>query len=256
MIKEETYAPIIEVIEDEYLIPQLNRKRRIAALLPHDYYENNKSYPVLYLHDGQNLFDDYSPFGNWGVDKSLTTLAKKGMSDIIIIAIDHGGQHRIQEYLPFPTPKYDDNQGHKYVEFMMNTLKPLVDNKYRVRKEREFTGIGGSSMGGLISLYAGLKHNDTFSRMMIFSPSLWLSQEIFVETSKFKPEEKTKIYLYCGGKESTSLHPQMLLIERLLTEPSPFSKNIATKISYNASGTHQERHWGKEFPKALQWLFF
>jgi predicted alpha/beta superfamily hydrolase len=256
MIEGQTMTPIIEIMEEEYLIPQLNRKRRIAALLPSNYYKTKKSYPVLYLHDGQNLFDDYAPFGNWGLDKTLAKMAQQGIGDVIIIAIDHGGKHRIQEYLPYPSLKYTDHQGQLYLKFMLDTLKPMVDKKYRVLSDRQNTGIGGSSMGGLISLHAGLKHAEIFGKMMIFSPSIWLSEQVFIDAAMFRPPSETKIYMYAGGNESKTLHNDMQRLEKIISDRSGFNKFISVKYTYKQSGTHQEHHWGLEFPKALKWLFY
>ena len=91
--------------------------------MPHDYYSSQKHYPVLYLHDGQNLFDDYAPYGNWGVDKSLAQLSRQGKGEVIIVAIDHGGVLRIKEMLPYTTSKYTEAEGQLYLKFMMETLK-------------------------------------------------------------------------------------------------------------------------------------
>ena len=146
------YQPTIEIIEEDYEIPQLKRRRRITALLPHDYHESKKKYPVLYLHDGQNLYDEQSPYGNWAIDKSLAELSRSGFGDIIVIAIDHGGEDRINEYLPFNSTEYGKGQGKLYIQFLMETLKPYIDKNYRVLSDGLHTGIGGSSMGGLISL--------------------------------------------------------------------------------------------------------
>lgn len=246
--------PIISVIDEDYLIPHLNRRRRVAALLPHDYHTSEKTYPVLYLHDGQNLFDDYAPFGNWGVDKQLALLAESGI-DVIVIAIDHGGKERIAEYLPYDNPKFTEKKGEQYLQFMMEDLKPHVDKNFRVKSEREHTGIGGSSMGGLISLYAGFNYSHIFGRMMIFSPSIWISEQVFKQATQFIPEGKTKIYLYSGGQESNSLKPSMDFLGSILQHRNRVTGNIEIKESHNAEGTHQEYFWGKEFPKALSWLY-
>jgi predicted alpha/beta superfamily hydrolase len=249
-----TYEPIIKIIDEDYLIPQLNRRRRIAAILPYDYEYSDKYYPVLYLHDGQNLFDDYAPFGNWGVDKCLTILSSKGI-DIIIIAIDHGGKDRIAEYLPYETPRYTDAQGDEYVRFMMEDLKPHIDKNFRVKTERQFTGIGGSSMGGLISLYAGFQYNEVFSKLLIFSPSLWITDQAFYQAMSFVPKGMTDIYFYAGGKESKSLLPTVnKMIDILKSRKySEHFFNITSKI--NPEGKHQEYFWGNEFPSAIEWLF-
>lgn len=249
-----SYEPIIRIIDEDYMIPQLNRRRRIAAILPYDYEYSDRHYPVLYLHDGQNLFDDYAPFGNWGVDKCLASLSLKGL-DIIVVAIDHGGKDRISEYLPYENPRYSDYQGDLYVKFMMEDLKPHVDKNFRVKPDREHTGIGGSSMGGLISLYAGFQYNETFSKLLIFSPSLWITDQAFYQAMSFLPKGMTDIYFYAGGNESNSLIPTVdKMIDILKSRKhSEHFFNIKSKI--NPEGRHQEYFWGKEFPVAIEWLF-
>ena len=248
------YQPIIKIIEEDYEIPQLKRRRRIAALLPYDYYQNEKEYPVLYLHDGQNLFDEESPFGNWAIDQSLARLASQGSGEVVVIAIDHGGEDRLNEYMPFNTRKYGKGQGKLYIKFLMETLKPYVDDKYRVMTDSEHTGIGGSSMGGLISLFAGLSFSQTFSRMMIFSPSLWLSPRIYQLAKKFNPVESSHLYLYAGGKESQAHLPNVMRFGAdLLTN---MGEGLRFKFSHNPDGIHHEEIWREEFPIALKWLFF
>ncbi|MEZ4911269.1 MAG: alpha/beta hydrolase-fold protein [Saprospiraceae bacterium] len=247
--------PIIEILDEAYEIPQLGRKRRIAVLLPHDYYSSNKSYPVIYLHDGQNLFDEYAPYGNWGIDKALNQLACKGLGDVIVVAIDHGGVLRIQEYLPYSTPRYTDSEGNLYLKFMLEDLKPMIDSKFRVLKERIHTGIGGSSLGGLISLYAGFKYPEIFGKMMIFSPSLWISEEIYMMAKKFIPAGPTDIYLYAGGMESSNHYGQVLRLESILHEKRRYDDFDIT-FAHNPTGQHKEIHWGSQFPLALKWLYY
>ena len=249
-----SYKPIIEIIEEDYEIPQLKRHRRISALLPFDYHDSKKDYPVLYLHDGQNLFDENSPFGNWAIDRSLAKLAEQGKGDVVVIAIDHGGEDRLNEYMPFNIKKYGKGQGRLHLEFLMNTLKPYVDKKYRVKKEGEHIGIGGSSMGGLISLFAGLSHPEIFSRMMIFSPSLWLSPRIFQLAKKFTAVESSHLYLYAGGKESQAHLPNVMRFGADLL--SNLGEGLRFKFSHNPDGIHHEENWRDEFPKALKWLYF
>jgi predicted alpha/beta superfamily hydrolase len=231
------YAPIIETIEEEYEIPQLDRKRRISALLPYNYYETKKSYRVLYLNDGQNLFDEFAPFGNWAIDKSLEHLASKGLDDVIVIAIDHGGEEL-------------------YIAFLEETLIPYVNKKYRVLTEREHTGIGGSSMGGIISLFAGLNHQNTFGKLMVFSPSLWIAPKIFQQAEHFHPDLPTEMYIYAGGKESQNHLPNVHRFKKRLLEGKTIFNQIRLHLSLNPEGTHGESFWRDEFPKAVEWLYF
>lgn len=251
-----SFAPIIEIIEECYTIPQLGRKRRIAALLPHDYYTSGKSYPVLYLNDGQNLFNENAPFGNWAIDKELEKLAFEGFSDIIVITIDHGGEDRITEYLPYFNPKFGKGEGVLYLNFLEQTLLPNINKKYRTLPDSENTGIGGSSMGGLISLFAGLNYQRIFSKLLIFSPSLWIAPRIFQQAENFKPELPIRMYIYAGGHESANHLPNVLRLKhRLLGDKENF-ENMDIHVELNPDGGHSEKFWRQEFPKAVKWLYF
>lgn len=250
------YDPIIKVIEEAYEIPQFQTTRKISALLPYDYYESDKHYPVLYLQDGQNLFNPHAPFGDWAIDKSLSQLAEQGMSNIIIIAIDHGDNERIHEYLPYYHPRYGEGKGNFYIEFMIEKLLPYINKNYRTLTDFENTGIGGSSMGGLISLYAGLANPGVFGKMMIFSPSLWVSKTIFNQTKSFHPLHKSKIYLYAGGRESEEHLPNAQKLEAIIREKMVENHAIDFKFSVNEIANHGEIYWRHEFPKAVKWLFF
>ncbi len=250
------FAPIIKIIEDAYEIPQLGRKRRIAALLPHDYEQSSKKYPVLYLNDGQNLFDEFAPFGNWAVDKELEKLAESGLSDIIVISIDHGGEDRITEYLPYFNPRYGKGEGALYIQFLEETLIPYVNKTFRTLPDREHTGIGGSSMGGLISLFAGLNHQEVFSKLLIFSPSLWIAPKIFQQAEHFRPNLPVHLYIYSGGRESANHMPNVLRFKKRLVGGKRDFANIDLHVELNPDGTHSEYHWRQEFPKAVKWLYF
>ena len=252
----EHYKPIIRTIEEDYEIPQLGKHRRISALLPHDYEKSEKSYPVLYMQDGQNLFNPHAPFGDWAIDQSLATLASGGLSDLVVIAIDHGEEERIKEYLPFSNTKFGPGEGDLYIQFLLNTLKPYVDRKFRVKTDRLNTGIGGSSMGGLISLYAGLTQPDHFAKLMVFSPSLWISPMINQYGKSFSPSAPSYLYLYAGGKESPYHITNVERFKTALLKRKPSYPNVNLRLSINEQGEHSERFWAKEFPKAVKWLYF
>ena len=249
------FNPIIETIEEAYEIPHLNATRRISALLPHDYYESDKRYPVLYLQDGQNLFNPMAQYGDWAIDKSLAHLAQEGKADVIIIAINHGEQERINEYLPYYHPRFGQGKGTFYIQFMTEKLIPYINEKYRTLTDFENTGIGGSSMGGLISLHAGLSNPGVFGKLMIFSPSLWISKKIFKSTKSFSPLERAKLYLYSGGKESEEHLPNAKELGAIINEKMEKGHQIDFHFSVNEEGNHSELHWRKEFPKAIEWLF-
>lgn len=225
-------------------------------MLPYDYHETETIYPVLYLNDGQNLFNEHAPFGNWAIDKALSRLAAQGLKDLIVITIDHGEEERLAEYLPYKSTKYGEGKGQQYLAFIIETLKPYVDRKFRVSKKATDTGIGGSSMGGLISLYAGLKHPEVFGNMMVFSPSLWISKEIFKDAQSFTALQQTYLYLYAGGKESVVHMPNIRKLKDALFKNRLDQGKMHFEFSHNPEGMHSESFWRAEFPKAIEWLYF
>ena len=253
---DDSNLPLKIIIEDDFEIPQLHKKRRIWALLPSDYHLSKKVYPVLYLQDAQNLFDEQSPFGNWAIDRKLGVLTEMGFGDIIIVAIEHGGKDRIKEYLPFTTAHFGMGEGKKYARFLVETLKPYIDNKFRTLPKRDFNGVGGSSMGGLISIFTGLMYPDVFSKWMVFSPSLWVSSEIFHRARHSSNQMETWIYLYGGHEESTHMETDLKLLRETLKSKRLSKKLYHSKLSVNPKGQHNEKYWGAEFPKAIKWLFF
>ena len=250
-----SFLPEKVVISVEFEIPQLIKTRRIAALLPHDYHTSDHRYPVLYLQDGQNLYDEYAPFGNWGVDKKMAVLAELGMGDLIIIAIDHAEEARIAEFTPSMKTRLGRGDGKKYARFLADTLKPYVDKAFRTLPNRENTGMGGSSMGALISIYAGLMYPEVYGKLMVFSPSLWVAPNIHFNLMSLEETNPLKIYLYGGGAEGKYMLPNMQGFVAML-EQQKGDTNIDVNLSVDPQGKHNEARWGEEFPKAVEWLFF
>ena len=153
--KQHTASPQVHIVSDKFDMPQLGRQRRVWIYLPAGYTSSHKKYPVIYIHDGQNLFDAYtSGYGEWGIDEIMDKMPDKEES--IIIGIDHGGEYRITEYDPYDS-KYGKGRGDDYTEFLVKSLKPYIDSHYRTETDAKHTTIAGSSMGGLISMYAALK---------------------------------------------------------------------------------------------------
>lgn len=247
--------PQIHLISEEFIIPQLNKTRKIWALLPHDYDTTTDQYPVLYLQDAQNLFNENAQYGNWEIDKKLAVMSDYGIGKIIIIAIEHGETERLQEYNVGKT-LLGHGHGKQYIRFITETLKPYVDKTFRTKTEREFTGIGGSSMGGLVSIFSGLIYPEIFGKLMIFSPSLWVIPKIKLGFLDFFEPQGTRLYLYAGGNESETMVDHVTkLRKRLLKRESLYGK-MNVRLSINKKGKHNESYWSDEFPKAIEWLFF
>lgn len=234
--------------------PQLGLSRKIWIYVPADYDSNSKSYPVLYLHDAQNVFDNATAFaGEWGVDEALDMREKVGKSTAIVVAIEHGNAERLNEYSPYVNSRYGGGKGNLYVDFLVNTLKPFIDSAYRTLKGPEATGIGGSSMGGLISMYAALKYPAVFGKALIFSPAFWFSDSLYAFASASTPNQGLKLAFLCDDTESDEMVPDMLRMKNLL-----LNKGIdSTNCSYNikTDGAHSEWFWKREFPAAFEFLF-
>lgn len=247
-------ADNVEILAEDFYMPQLDRNRRIWVYLPPDYYTSTRSYPVMYMHDGQNLFDANAPFGEWGVDESLNTLFEQGDYGIIIIGIDHGNAERISELTPYPNQQYGGGDGDAYVNFIVETLKPHVDANYRTLSDQPHTGIMGSSLGGLISLYAIIEHQDVFGRAGVFSPSLWFSPtEMQALVSSTGRQQSLKIDLVAGEMESSTMVPNMEAMYNTLLEAGFSTDEI--RITSHPDGEHSEWYWRREFPGTYQWLF-
>jgi predicted alpha/beta superfamily hydrolase len=253
------FYPDIRVVAKKFNIPQLKSRRRISVLLPWDYAQHpERRYPVLYLQDGQNLFEDGAPYGTWGVDKQLAALAEQGKGDLIVVAIDHGGKERIREFSPYELPRWTgggEGLGREYAAFLAETLKPYIDSQFRTLTDRAHTGVGGSSMGGLISIYAGVMYPQVFSKFMIFSPSLWVSQAIYREPLRFHNLSPTRIYFYAGGKESASMAPSAQRFKEIIEKRGFGANTVHFRLEIDPEGQHNEARWGVEFPKAATWLF-
>lgn len=244
----------VEIISTDFFMPQLNRNRRIWVYLPPDYSTSGKSYPVLYMHDGQNLFDLYqSAFGEWEVDESMNALFTNGDDSAIVVGIDNGGSHRIDEYSPWVNPEYGGGEGEQYVDFMVETLKPYIDSNYRTLSSRENTGIMGSSMGGLISMYAAMEHQDVFSKAGIFSPAFWFSSQVFEHVQAKGKQYPMKFYLLAGENESSTMVP--LLNQMNSTLASIGFTDEERFLRTHADGQHSEWYWRREYQGAYLWLF-
>lgn len=233
------------------LMPYLSLDRKLWIYFPPSYHKLNKRYPMIYIQDGQNLFDiKTSGYGEWGVDAVLDSLSKTYKGEYMVIGIDHSGSTRITEYNPFDS-KFGKGTGDNYVDFIVNTLKPFIDKKYRTLGESKSTTIAGSSMGGLISMYAIVKYPEVFGNAGIFSPSFWILPDIynFVNHHKFK---KSKIYFVAGLHESEDMVNDMWKIVQILLHNGVLQKNL--KLFIKEDGIHSEWFWHQEFPDFIDWL--
>jgi alpha-glucosidase len=201
------------------------------------------------MHDGQNVFNHAeSPKREWFVEDKLNVLH----SEAIIIGIEHGGStHRIDELTPYKNEKYGGGHADNYLDFIVTTLKPHVDEHYRTLPEVQNTTIFGSSVGGLISFYALLKFPEVFGNAGVFSPSFWFSEEIF-NLIKSVESIDGRIYLMAGDHESTNMITDLERMEELILKRIKNASQLHKKIVLG--GHHNERLWRHEFAGAYKWL--
>ena len=167
--------------------PQLGNHRDVLVYLPPSYPVSGRHYPTIYMHDGQNLFDAATSYaGEWQVDETMERIAPEGI-EAIVIAVPNMGAERIAEYAPFRDERVGGGRGDAYLAFLVDTLKPDVDRNFRTRRDAEHTGIIGSSMGGLISLYAFLTRPDVFGFAGVMSPSLWFARRRDLRRGRQRP---------------------------------------------------------------------
>lgn len=247
--KKSTASANVRILASSFYIPQLKRTRRVWVYLPADYATSKQRYPVLYMHDGQNVFEDTTAYtGEWGVDEFLDTSKTK---KCIVVAIDHGGDKRLNEYSPYDMERYGTGEGKLYVDFLVKKLKKYIDRKFRTQRGRESTFVAGSSMGGLISLYALLKYPGKFGGAGIFSPAFWVAPRIYDEIRLKGSKIKGKLFFYAGKKEGETMVPFMMKAFGELASVS----HAKMETVIRDEGKHNEATWRKEFPLFYEWIF-
>lgn len=256
--RQHSASPNVHILSPAFAVPQLRRTRRVWVYLPPGYAADEaRRYPVLYLQDGQNVFDQYTSFaGEWGVDETLDQLAASGQDPrgCVVVAVDNAARHRLDEYSPWRNARIKrGGEGEQYVDFLVNTLKPFIDHHYRTRPERAATYVAGSSMGALLATYAALRHPAVFGGVGVFSPAYWFAgQSLLAYLARHPPRPDTRWYFVCGTLESPTMVSLMAAVrDALRTAGVP-----ADSLNFNAlgDGQHAEWFWRREFAAAYQWL--
>ncbi len=245
-----TASPNVYILDNAFFMPQLNRVRRIWIYLPLEYETSKKRYPVLYMHDGQNLFDESTSYsGEWEVDETVNTMPDA----CIVIGIDNGSLLRMNEYNPNDTQQFGKGEGDLYLKFIVKTLKPYIDKKFRTLRSNKHTMIAGSSMGGLISFYAGILYPRVFGKMGIFSPAFWIVPQLSDQIRQLvKPRKHSgqKYYFYGGGAENPAMISDITRVATLLGTLS----SAKTEVVINQEGWHSEACWKTAFPAFYRWI--
>lgn len=227
--------------------------RDLTVYLPPSYARGERHYPVLYMQDGQNLFDPKESFaGSWRVDIAMDHAAARGFEGIAV-GVRHAGDERLAEYSPFDDPETGPGRGREYVTYLAETIKPLVDARYRTIPGRGTTCVVGSSMGGLISLFAFLARPDVFGAVAAMSPSLWYAGRAIFEAVKVAPFQPGRIYLDVGRREGEETLADARRLRDLLLAKG-YRKGDQLRYVEDRAGGHEEAAWGNRLRAALPFL--
>jgi predicted alpha/beta superfamily hydrolase len=227
--------------------PQLNNTRDLIVYLPPSHGKGDWRYPVIYMQDGQNLFDEATGFGGWEwhVDETLESLSQSGV-EAIAVGIPHAGDDRISEYSAFEG--FRPGRGNAYISFVTDTVKPLVEAAFQTETGPKHTGMLGSSMGGLISLYGFFSRPDVFGFTGSLSPALWYARGAIYAYVRKAPFNPGRIYLDHGSRENSAVRMSKLLVEK--------GYRAGEDLVYlnEDGGEHNEAAWARRLPDALRFL--
>ena len=252
--KPSTAVENVHVFAEYFEIPQLNRQRKITIYLPPNYHTSKENYPVLYIQDGQNVFDDSTSYnGEWEVDETLNEMYNESGFGLIVVAINNGGSTRLKEYSAWGNEKNGNGEGALYLDFLINTLKPEIDKGFRTKSDSQNTAVMGSSLGGLFAHYAAVKRPDVFGKAGVFSPSFWYAKDSFEFTEKAIGLNNSKMYFLVGAKDGNDMVKPMNEMVSLMKRNGFLEDNLNSKVAPN--GTHSESFWKSEFQSAISWLF-
>jgi predicted alpha/beta superfamily hydrolase len=233
--------------------PELANRRDVLVALPPSYGTSDGRYPVVYMQDGQNLFDPATSYaGDWGVLDTLAAHAASGI-EAIVVGIPNMGEERRDEYAPFPDARHGGGRGEAYARFVVRTLKPLVDREFRTRPGREDTAIAGSSLGGLLSLYAFITSPDVFGAVAAMSPSLWFARGAIFRWARGRRFGGGRIYLDVGGREPPRTVRDTRRMRDLLVSQG-YAPGSTLAYVEDPDGAHDEAAWARRFRAAFPFL--
>jgi predicted alpha/beta superfamily hydrolase len=240
---------------DRVWSPQLRNRRAVDVYLPSSY-PSGLSYPVVYMHDGQNLSDPATAFaGTWELEATIERLAARGR-EAIVVGIANTEQ-RLSEYSPFPDRRHGGGNADAYLEFVATTLKTRIDRMFRTEPARDHTAIVGSSMGGLVSLYAAFRFPSIFGRAGVMSPSIWFGQGAVLDFIAQARTPRGRLYLDVGMQEGAGTLKDARRLGRLLVRRGfRRTPRAASALRYveDPQGRHQEAAWARRLEGALDFL--
>jgi predicted alpha/beta superfamily hydrolase len=233
--------------------PQLGSTRDILVYLPTAYDRTDARFPVIYMHDGQNLFDPTTSFaGEWGVDAAMAKAPRKGRR-AIVVGIPNAGIDRTREYSPWTDARNGGGAGDAYLDWVEQVVKPLVDARYRTVADRTGTGMAGSSLGGLISLYAFFRQPSRYGFVGCLSPALWFADSAIFRTVEAAGYVRGRIYLDAGTREGEGTLANARAMRDLLIRMG-YRRGKDLSWVEDQGGLHNEAAWGRRLRTALPFL--
>ncbi len=237
----------------------LRNQRDLVVYLPAGYGDEPwRRYPVLYMHDGQNLFDSSTAFGgvDWNIQGPADRLIHTGeVEPLIIVGIYNSGKSRINEYTPTKASKLGGGRADRYAKFLLQEVMPFIQQQYRTLPDAASTGIGGSSLGGLVSLYIGLKYSQIFGKIAALSPSVWWHQRAILRFAKAAAvPPRPRIWLDVGTREGQRTVPDVELLRDLLVKKGwKLGEDLHHEVVEGAE--HNEAAWSQRVGPFLQFLY-
>ena len=246
--------------------PQLGNRRDVLVWLPPGY-SGAQRLPVLYMQDGQNLFDPATSFaGHWAVAETMANLAARGLP-AIAVGIPNAGTRRILEYSPFVDRRYGGGLGELYLQFLVDTVKPRVDAAFATRAEPAATGLVGASLGGIIALYGIARRPDVFGLCAALSPSCWFARQALNRHLTHLRQAEGRFYLDVGlaergrprrrgARQSSGSQRYSRAVERVAKKLAKKGAQAGRDLLYvvDPRGEHNEHHWRRRLPLALRFL--
>lgn len=237
-------------------VPGLKGKRPLTIYLPPGYDQTTRRYPVAYVFDGQNLFTDHGSFaGGWHLHHALDVRSTLGQLAPIVVGIHHGPD-RAAELSPWPVEEGQEGRGDALLDWVTGPLAQMVKEDLRILEGPEHTMIGGSSLGGLLSLYGFFRHNDYFGKALCMSPSLWVNEgEVFFYVARALSSGDPRIYLDCGAHEAEGIVIEHAEWMADLLGRKGFREGHHYMWRPDPRGHHREQCWRRRLPMALRFLY-
>jgi predicted alpha/beta superfamily hydrolase len=233
--------------------PQLDNTRDLLVYLPPTYDIGDRRYPVLYMHDGQNLFDPATSFaGDWGVLGTMQAGSRRGL-EAIVVGIPNTGPERFNEYSPFVDEEHGGGKGDDYLRFIIETIKPIIDRDFNTFPDRAHTGLAGSSLGGLISVYGFFRFPEAFGFAGVMSPALWYADREIFPWLVEQPFVPGKIYLDVGTKEGKQTLVNVRQLQKLLLEKG-YRPGLDLLYVEETGAGHSESAWARRLRKTIPFL--